>query len=249
MALPTDLLSTLEAVTVEAGRLAQSLRRNMEVSHKPDGSLVTSADRDVEVMLREHLPGIIAETGIWGEEFGFEEPGPNGTWLVDPIDGTSNFVFGQPLWGVTIAHMAGGRLTAGSVAMPDLGWSFVAVEGQGAFKNGERLATVKCGPIERFELVGQADDGSEAFDFLPGKRRHLGAFVAEAMFMATGGMRAMTATKASLYDAAGSLVVLREAGAEVRNADGSAFDESKWLAPGRVDPFVILPPGAWPLSS
>ncbi len=220
----------------------------MDVTLKPDGSLVTTADEEVERFLRKQLERLVPGASVWGEEYGFDPITDGGTWLVDPIDGTSNFRFGQPLWGVTVAFMRDGRLLAGSVVLPDLGWSFCASLGGGATLNGRPLDPVKKGPIQKFELLGHADDGIEAFSFLPGKRRHLGAFVAEAMFVATGGYRAMTCTKACLYDAAGSLVVLRELGAEFRCEDGSFFDESLWLRPVKMAPFAVVPPEAWPVS-
>lgn len=227
--------------------MAVRLRSTAVTERKPDGSLVTTADKDVEAFLRAELPTLLPGTSIWGEEFGFEEPGPAGTWLVDPVDGTSNYVFGQPLWGVTVALLVEGRLTVGSVVVPDLGWAFSAATGEGAWLNGSRLPHIAPGPIQPFELVGQADDGHEVFDFLPGKRRHYGAFVVEAMMMAKGGLRAMIATKAHLYDAAGSLVVLRECGADVRTPRGEDFDEAQWARPGRCGPFAIVPKdtGAW----
>ncbi|MBS1712830.1 MAG: inositol monophosphatase family protein [Armatimonadetes bacterium] len=242
----SDLLNLTVPIVQEAGKLARSLRDTMEVRLKQDGSLVSDADTLVETRLREQLAPLVPGATTWGEEMGFEEPAEPGWWLIDPIDGTSNYVFGQPLWGVSVALYRQNRLELGVVDLPDLGWTFAAALGAGATKNGEPLAAVKSGPIARHELLGHADDNQEAFSFLPGKRRHLGAFVIEAMFMAAGGLRAMTSTKCKLYDAAASIVVLRELGAEVRTARGCLFEESEWARPVLCEPFAIVGPDAWP---
>lgn len=242
----SDLLNLAVPIVQAAGKQAQSLRATMEVRLKPDGSIVSDADTLVEEQLRRNLGPLLPEATVWGEEMGFAEPAEAGWWLIDPIDGTSNYVFGQPLWGVSVGLYKHGRLEMGIVDLPDLGWTFAAALGAGATRNGVALPQVKTGPIARHELLGHADDNHEAFSFLPGKRRHLGAFVIEAMFMAAGGLRAMTSTKCKLYDAAASIVILRELGAEVRTARGCLFDESAWAQPVLCEPFAIVGEDAWP---
>lgn len=245
MPVAEGLILELERVVKAAGELAKAQRSAMTVTTKPDGSLVTSVDQSVEVFLRDELPNLCLGATIWGEEYGFEQPGKDGTWLVDPIDGTSNFVYGQPLWGITVGLVQDGALAAGVVLLPDLDWSFAAMKGAGATFNGAPMSQVQQGPIQECELVGQADHKQDKFNFLPGKRRHFGSFVVEAMFLARGYFRAMTSTKVKLYDAAGSLVVLREVGIEVRTLDGSFFDESRWMKDERCEPFAMVPPGGW----
>ena len=249
--MPVDqgLTLELERAVKAAGVMAQKKREHLETELKPDGSIVTNADREVETFLREELAPLVPEATFWGEEFGFDEPSSNTVWLIDPVDGTTNFAFGQPLWGVTVALMRDGRLEAGAVVLPDLDWSFRAGLGDGAFLNGEVLPQIEPGPIQPFQLVGQSDDKTDPFEFLPGKRRHFGSFVVEGMFLARGYFRAMTSTKVKLYDAAGCLVVLREVGLEVRTLEGCLFDEAKWLRNERVEPFVMVPRNAWPWDS
>ncbi len=238
-----NLKLAIESALVDAGHRAQTLRDTMQVELKPDGSLVTNVDRDVEDLLRVRLNEIAPGAGFWGEESGFEPDNSHGLWLVDPIDGTSNFVFGLPLWGVTLAYYQNGAIRAGGVIMPDMGWVFVAERGRGTTLNGEALPKLKPGPIAAHELIGSADEEEGPFADIPGKRRHLGAFIAEAMFMARGGLRAMVATKAKLYDAAGSMIVLRELGADIWNGDWTPFDESQWVIDSKMDPHIIAAPG------
>src|SRR5687767_7981513 len=69
MAAPSDLLAALAAIVSEAGQLAQQERARMVSELKPDGTVVTNADREVETFLRRRLPELVPGTGVWGEEF------------------------------------------------------------------------------------------------------------------------------------------------------------------------------------
>lgn len=230
-----DLFDDLDLRALDA-----SLKPQFEV--KPDGSLVTPTDRQIEQILRDKLPALAPGAAIWGEELGYEPPTDQGLWLIDPIDGTSNFIFGVPLWGITAAYYLGGRLVAGVISLPVLQQRFWASEGQGAYLNGRRLDPVKAGPIQPYELIGhnQASTAKEAR--WPGKSRHFGSFVAEFAMFAQGSLRAMTSARVQLYDAAAGIVIAREVGAVIKHYDQRDFDESEWVNPSRVEPFVFLPP-------
>lgn len=241
-------LTELEAIVGQAAKIAQDRQKLAKVMDKEDGSLVTEADQEVERFLRDQLADKVPGAAFWGEEFGYQKPGPGGLWLLDPIDGTSNYAYGQPLWGVTVALAHEGKLAAGIVVLPALGWSFRALRGRGAWCNGEPMSPVVKGCVKPNDLVGRSDEKHDPFHDLPGKRRHFGSFVVESMFVAQGMFRAMTSSRVKLYDAAGSLVVLREVGIEVRTKSGDLFDESQWLRDVRCDPFVMAPPGAWPIG-
>jgi fructose-1,6-bisphosphatase/inositol monophosphatase family enzyme len=82
----------------------------------------------------------------------------------------------------------------------------------------------------------------------PGKMRHNGAFVIEAMFMASGRLRAMTSSRACLYDAAASFVILTELGAKYWTLDGQEFDPATSPVPGLMPPLIASAPGVFDLS-
>jgi myo-inositol-1(or 4)-monophosphatase len=229
-----------QAVERAAG-LAVEMRGRFTLGHKPDGSLVTSADRAVEEVLRAELESLAPGAGFWGEERGFEPDTEAGLWLVDPIDGTSNYVFGQPLWGVSVGFYRAGTVRLGAVCMPGLGLTLTG-DAEGAWIGAEALERVVPGPIAAHELVGLNDTARRTFPDLPGKRRDIGAFVVEAAWVATGKLRAMANARCSLYDMAGSLPALRAVGLEIVHADGSKFDESRWIRAGLLAPFIVRPP-------
>lgn len=235
------------ALVESAGRLAQECKEGLDVVTKPDGSLQTSGDRAVERFLREELPALVPDAGIWGEEEGYEPEGPGGLWVVDPIDGTSNFVYGSPLWGVSVALVRGSEIVAGVVALPDLGETYEAFVGGGARRNGVTLPPIPPGPVRSVELVGRHSRLRVLYPTVtwPGKGRYNGSFVIEACWVASQRLRGLIDDNCKLYDLAAGLLICREAGAEVRYADGKPFlVEELAVDVGLPRPLLVFPPNS-----
>lgn len=242
--MPSHLLTDLSELVVRAGKVAQTERMRLTSEFKPDGSVVTNCDRAVEEFLRQELPGIKNQTGIWGEEYGWEAPGINGMWTVDPIDGTSNFSFGHVLWGVTVALVKDDYVEAGVIYLPDIDELYTAERGQGAWFNGEPMAPIPPGPVEEHELVSY-DDGiilGYPGAVLPGKQRLSGAFVVDGAWTAKQRLRGMIGRREKLYDIAASILLNLECGGEIRNADGSEFALKPLIGGAKVtQPWLLFP--------
>ena len=237
-----DRLHELGRLTQEAGRLAQAERTRLVSELKPDGSIVTNGDRAVETWLRKELTALIPGTNVWGEEFGFERTGQEGRWLVDPIDGTSNYSYGSPLWGVSVALEVEGHLKLGAVYLADLDELYLAEDGAGAFANGERLPTIRSGRIRPEEVTSYNETIARILRDVPGKQRLSGAFVVDGTFTARGRYRALVAMNEKLYDVAACVVLAREVGMVVRYIDGSPFIEQDLMRDARIGrPWGILP--------
>jgi len=237
------LTSELEAVARKAGRIAQDARQVLSRELKPDGSIVTNGDRVVEEFLRAELPKIV-DAPIWGEEFGYATENANGVWTVDPVDGTTNYSFGSPLWGVSIALVKGDAVEMGAVYLPDLDEMYLASRGNGAFCNGLRLQDIPKGPIEKFEMVSYNDHVLQRCpsEKLPGKMRCSGAFVVDGAFVAQQRYRGLIGVREKLYDMAACVCICRELGADVRYLNGEPLS----IADLRQDkaiakPWVIFP--------
>lgn len=242
MGAPSEKLTELGRIAAEAGVLAQKERGRLVRELKPDGSIVTNGDKAVETWLRERLVAFVPGTTVWGEEFGFEDAGPNGRWLVDPIDGTSNYAYGSPLWGVSIALEVGGRLTLGAVNLPDLGELYLGEDGGGAYLDGEPLPPVEPGPIRPEHLTSYNDRVAATLTDIPGKQRLSGAFVIDGTFAVRGRYRALVAMREKLYDVAACVILARELGMDVRYVDGSPFEERELLVDRHIGrPWGILP--------
>lgn len=227
-----------------SGEIALTIRADLQTTQKPDGSLVTLADKQIESMLRQVLPALVPGTSVWGEEEGFGTIGSAGIWLVDPIDGTSNFVFGGPLWGVSIALLVGEEMVLGVIYLPDLDRMYAAASGHGATCNGKPMPHVRPGKIESSELVSYSDHSLLSHGAsLPGKMRYLGAWVAESAWFVEGWCRGVISWRTSLYDIAASIVIAKEVGADVRYADSSRpLVFSELLGVDRMEhPIVLLP--------
>lgn len=224
--------------------MALEIKADLGTELKQDGSLVTNADKRIERFFRERLPDLIPGSTVWGEEEGYSEPGANGLWALDPIDGTTNYRYGSPHWGVSVGFMHENKAQLGVIAMPDLGKIYAAAQGIGGAMNGKPLDPIRPGPIESTELVSYGDLTFERYGskHLPGKHRYLGAFVADSTMFLEGVFRAMLSDKAALYDSLATMCIARELGADVRYADGSDLDLSALLNVRRFPKAVAFLP-------
>jgi len=243
----SDLKSLSDSLTklVEyAGVLAQRLRPNIQMNFKEDGSIVTNADIEVENWLKPQLMKLVPETEVWGEEGGYHEPGLNGIWLVDPIDGTSNYAHGLPLWGVSVALYQNEKIVLSEVVLPDLSESYSATLGGGAFLNRKPLPFIPAGSIKPHELVSYSDNflGYASNINLPGKMRSMGAFVIDGTFVACGRFRGLINKGVRIYDIAACIGIARELDADVRYTNGDLFIEKDVLVDKKINqPLMIFP--------
>ena len=135
-----SLLETMIDAAREAGEIAlRYYRDGFDVTIKADRTPVTQADREAEQLIVERLGRAFPDCGFLGEEFG-ESGARDRRFIIDPIDGTKNFVRGIPVWATLLALEEGGEVTAGVVHAPALGEMFWARRGGGAFRNGERIS-------------------------------------------------------------------------------------------------------------
>lgn len=126
----------------EAGQLALQYFADQDalvIDHKGHQDFVSQADKNVELLTRELLAEAFPDDAIVGEEHA-PSPGTSGfTWVIDPIDGTTNFINGIPAWTVVIAGVQDGKTQVGVIHDPCNNETFVAVRGQGAFLNDAPL--------------------------------------------------------------------------------------------------------------
>jgi myo-inositol-1(or 4)-monophosphatase len=238
------LLPKLREITLEAGAVAQEARKRPRRNLKPDGSIVTNGDVEVEEFLRGRLTDLIPDTGFWGEEGGYAPPKGGGIWLVDPVDGTSNYSFGSPLWGISIAWVKDGEAMLGAIYLPDLKELYLGARGAGVTCNDVPLAPIPAGPVERHELVSYGDPVMKLGKPLPGRMRCSGAFVVDATFTLRQRFRAMIGMREKLYDMAASVLFARELGADVRFADGAPLRLADLMKDEKiVRPWLIFPQG------
>ncbi|WP_299723817.1 inositol monophosphatase family protein [uncultured Tateyamaria sp.] len=138
----TDRAAQIVDICREAGQLALQYFKDQEaliIDHKGHQDFVSQADKNVELLTRELLHKAFPDDAIVGEEHA-PSPGSSGfTWVIDPIDGTTNFINGIPAWTVVIAGVQDGQTHIGVIHDPCNAETYVAVRGGGAFLNDAPL--------------------------------------------------------------------------------------------------------------
>ena len=136
----SDFLPNMSEIAREAGGLLMEyFTQHVRVEYKGEADLVTVADRKSEALIRERIGQLWPAHSILGEEQGLVETGSDYRWYVDPLDGTTNFAHGFPVFCVSMALEYKGSRIAGVVFDPTRNELFSAGQGIGAFLNGQRI--------------------------------------------------------------------------------------------------------------
>lgn len=246
--LSMDLQRTTEiiiGVAREAGAHARTGFGAATCTHKHDGTLVTCFDSQSEQLIRAHLRHHWPDHTIYGEEMGFEGPVDNEwIWYLDPIDGTSNFVFGLPIWGASIGLAHRGQPVAGVFYMPQTDETWWAWRGGGAYHNGQRLEVYAPEDMNRTDLVCLSSSILERYHFsFPQKVRCYGSAAHALAMMAGGAFAAVIHDHWYVHDIAAALLMCQEAGAVVTQTDGTTFDSFDGLDPKAKVPALVVTGG------
>jgi histidinol-phosphatase len=146
------LTAAIEAARAAGEVTMKYYRGGFDITLKPDQTPVTQADREAEQAIIAILRRAFPDHGFLGEEFG-QAGATESRWVIDPIDGTKNFVRHIPLWAVLIALEEHGEVTTGVVLNPVTGDLHWARKGAGAFRNGERIRVSGCRDLKEAFLL------------------------------------------------------------------------------------------------
>lgn len=223
-----DLRDVAARVAAEAAELLEASvddRRAVVDTKSSSTDMVTEMDRASEALIVRRLQELRPDDGIVGEE-GAAHPGSSGVvWVVDPLDGTTNYLYRHPGWNVSVGATVGGVPAVGAVVVPALGDTFVAATGHGATRNGRPLRIAPPAPLTT-SLVGTG------FGYDPSTReaqaraltrliarirdvRRMGAAAADLCSVACGRLDAYYEAGLADWDRVAATVVAREAGARV----------------------------------
>jgi len=222
---PAELCDLALATAREAAALILRLRaEGVEVAgtKSSDIDIVTRADQAAEALVRERLLGARPEDGLVGEE-GDDLPGTSGVvWIVDPIDGTVNYLYGHPHFAVSIAAELDREVVAGVVVAPVLALEYVAVLGEGATLNGRQIRPRPVVPMAQrlvatgfsYEQPARAREATYVARLLPRVRdlRRLGSCALDLCGVASGTLDAYVEEGAHIWDHAAAGLVVLEAG-------------------------------------
>lgn len=217
-----------ELADLADGRTLPAFRGNLEVRTKADGTWVTSVDEGVERSLRQEIRRRFPDHAVLGEEDGRDGPEDAPTWIIDPIDGTTNFVKGNPIFATLIAVQVDGEELAGVVSAPALTSRWDGIRGGPAHQDGRRIqvstrrdlgdAEVAFGGLDHFASRG-LDGVVAALTEATARQRGYGDFWQHCL-VAGGSTDVALEAEVSLWDLAAVKVVVEAAGGRFSTLDG-----------------------------
>lgn len=205
----------------------------VDARHKQVGGLVTQVDHAIQAQVRDELAGAFPEVGFLGEEMAAEEQRTaltagesSGLWCLDPLDGTSNFAAGIPIFGLSLALLREGEPQLGVVLDPVREELFTAVRGAGAYCNGHPLSVRRTPRLA--DCVGVLDlkrlPRQTALRLVTDQpfhsQRNFGSSVLEWCWLAAGRVDFYLHGGQNLWDFAAGALIAQEAGADIATLKG-----------------------------
>lgn len=250
-----DLLALAKDLARSAGTLARTGRaRGMQVvgTKLTDTDMVTAFDREAEALIIAGLRAARPNDSIVGEEGGGHRGTSGVEWHVDPVDGTTSFMYGLPTWCVSIGAQDADGPLVGAVYLPDLDEMFAAERGRGATLNGTKL---QCSGLTEVSKALVAT----GFSYTPAHRtvqslrvtefihrirdvRRMGAAAVDLCFVACGRLDAYFEENLHTWDILAAELIAREAGARSGDFSGAALRPAEVLVatPGVFDALSAL---------
>ncbi|MGI8959953.1 MAG: inositol monophosphatase family protein [Bryobacteraceae bacterium] len=233
----------------EAGAMALDYqRRGVRAELKSDESPVTAADRACEKLIVDRLEREFPEDGVLGEEGSNREGSSGRRWIIDPIDGTRDFVRGIPLWAVLIALEQDGEIVAGAAHSPRQGLLLWAGRGEGAWANDSRLrVSDKSDPAQAvlsfngFNKIGVSRFAPSLLAWIQPfwAVRSLGG-AADAMLLAQGQTDLWIEPNAAPWDLAPLKLLIEEAGGKFGSFEGenTIYGGNAYACVPGLEPYV-----------
>ena len=247
----TAFLTDARALALELGLLAakqlrQAGAQTLQVEEKAQGDWCSALDREIEQMLRERIAQRYPQHQFWGEESHKGTPSvaqlqEQLVWVVDPIDGSMNFLRGYPQYAVSIALLASGQPVVACIVDPVREEAYTAARGQGATCNGQPMAVASTAQLSQAVAATVFPKPRAPFmdDYLrelsvvmknvSGVRR-AGSMALELAYLAAGRIDVFWERGMGAWDAAAGLLLIEEAGGQLWALDGQPWYASSALA-------------------
>ncbi|MFH2047630.1 MAG: inositol monophosphatase family protein [Pseudomonadota bacterium] len=215
--------------------LKANFGKTPKITKKGAIDLVTESDIESEKVIIETIKNKFPSHAVLAEESGLEKGDEEGLWIIDPLDGTTNFAHHLPIFAVSIAFALKGDIVAGIVFNPVTGELYTAAKGEGAFLNGipihvsttEKLSDsllVTGFPYNFKEMIG--DIKTRFFNCLMATQgvRRLGSAALDLCYTAAGRFEGFFEQELKPWDTAAGLIIAKEAGGSVTDFSGNSFD-------------------------
>ena len=221
-----------EALADEAGAIARRyFRTAFKVDDKPDLTPVTIADREAEAAMRRRIEAAFPDHGIIGEEHGRVRADAEFVWVLDPIDGTKNFISGIPIFGILIGLAYRGRPVLGVIDQPILRERWLGIVGEPSLFNGAPIRTRPASALDMATLYSTSPDmfaGEDAARFARLKARvklaRYGADCYAYAQLASGFIDLVVERDLKPYDYCALVPVIEGAGGVMSDWEGRALD-------------------------
>ena len=230
------MIDRIIEIAKQAGKfLKENEGKIIEINEKGSfTNLVTNVDRGSEVMIKEFIAKNFPEHGILAEESGASSPLSEYKWIIDPLDGTTNFTHAFPVYCVSIGVERKGEVVAGAVYDPNFDELFSAEKGSGSFLNGRRLKVTLSNTLERSMLATgfpydikhnpfNCIQHFEAFLTRAQAVRRLGSAALDICYVAAGRLDGFWEVNLHPWDTAAAALIANEAGAKVTGFHGEKY--------------------------
>ena len=248
-----DLQKALDTAKEAAEIAGEILHDNFETSLspdiKPDKTFVTKVDTESEKSIIETIVRAFPKHAFLGEESGESGEKSDYLWVIDPLDGTSNFINGIPIFSVSIALQYKGETVVAVVYNPVTSSLFYASKDNGAFWNGNPIKVSDETEVNVVTTIGRSrlkEDENKMLSMLSslheiGRVRILGSAALELAYLARGGTEVYINLGTKPWDYSAGLLIAEEAGAQVTSLDGSLRNGNNYFVAtnGKVHEKVI----------
>lgn len=232
----TEFLKIAEQACRRSGEIQMAgLQKSREIDYKGAINIVTDIDHACEKAIVQLIQGRFPDHDLVAEEGGGERKDSPYKWIVDPLDGTTNYAHGYPLFCTSVALEYKGEIVAGAVYEPNLDEMFLAEKNSGATLNGQRLQVSACKTLEQamlctgfaYNIRETANNNLNHFkNFLMTSQavRRDGVAAADLCYVAAGRYDGFWELNLFPWDVAAGFLILQEAGGRVSNFSGKPFD-------------------------
>lgn len=221
------MLDVAIGVAKEAGHLAlKYFNQNVRIKYKADKSPVTRADIEAETLIRKNIKKKFPDHGLVGEEFKSVNENARYVWVIDPVDGTKDFVRGIPTWATLLAVLENKKPVIGIAFYAATGELFSAAKGMGAYLNGKKIQVSKVSKVEdalilhssinRLRNIGKLSQITDLCELSQGKRNH-GAYNWALLLKGSGDIVVETGM---IHDFAAPAILAEEAGGKFTDFSG-----------------------------
>ena len=200
---------------------------NISASNKSDGSLVTSCDLWSDKTIVDALSIIAPDEGVLSEEGGKFVPKTNAYWIVDPLDGTTNFAAGIPYWSISVARFVDGKPQSSFLIIPILKKKFVAIKGKGVWLNNKKIEVRKNNQTS--ECVSLCSRSIKILQknpntIFPGKIRLIGVSSLNLTSVAMGQTYGAIESTPKIWDIAAAWLLLEELNCSIQWLETNPMD-------------------------